>query len=98
WWRATGYWGGYAEYRTDRPGTDECATADTNTGWSTGFQKSRYMAELAHEKISEWGPNEVPNSPELLATAATYAGLAYQIFGETFCELTVDVGPLMQPD
>jgi hypothetical protein len=96
WWRATGYWGGWAEYRSDRPSTAECATDDTNTGWATGLQKSRYMAELAHEKITEWG-SEVPNSTRLLATAATYAGLVYQIFGETFCELTVDVGPLMQP-
>lgn len=97
WWRATGYWGNYAEYRADRPGTAECATADTNTGWATGFQKARFMAELSHEKISGWG-SDVPNAPRLLATAATYAGLTYQIFGETFCELTVNVGPLMQPD
>lgn len=96
WWRATGYWGGWAEYRTDRPGTDECAVDDINTGWATGFQKSRFLAETAHAKIGEWG-NEVPNSARLLATAATYAGLVYQIFGETYCELTVDVGPLMQP-
>ncbi len=95
WWRATGYWTGWAEYRTDRPGTAECATDDTNTGWATGFQKSRYLAEVAHGKITEWG-NEVPNSARLLATAATYAGLVYQVFGETYCELTVDVGPLMQ--
>src|SRR5690606_30699147 len=31
-------------------------------------------------------------------TAATYAGLVYQVFGEAFCELTVNTGPLMQPD
>jgi starch-binding outer membrane protein, SusD/RagB family len=96
WWRATGYWGGWAEYRTDRPSTEECATSDINTGWATGFQKSRFLAETTHEQISGWG-NEVPNSARLLATAATYAGLVYQIFGETYCELTVDVGPLMPP-
>ncbi len=97
WWRATGYWGGWAEYRSDRPGTDECATDDTNTGWATGFQKSRFMAETAYAKISEWG-DQVPNADRLLATSAVYAGLVYEIFGETFCEITVDVGPLMQPD
>lgn len=97
WWRATGYWGGWAEYRTDRPPTEECATSDINMGWATGLQKSRYLAETAHTQITGWG-NEVPNSARLLATAATYAGLAYQIFGETFCELAVDVGPLMQPN
>src|SRR5690606_12981461 len=97
WWRATGYWTGWAEYRQDRPGTAECALDDTNTGWATGFQKSRFLAETAHEKISEWG-SEIENSQQLLATAATYAGLVYQVFGETFCELTVNTGPLMQPD
>ena len=97
WWRGTGYWGGWAEYRTTRPGGGECATGDTSTGFSTGFQKSRFMAETAHEKITEWGA-EVPNSQQLLATAATYAGLVYQVFGETYCELTVDTGNLMQPD
>jgi hypothetical protein len=96
WWRATGYWGGWAEYRSDRPGTAECATDDTNTGWATGFQKARFMAETAHARLDEWG-GEVANSNRLKATAATYAGLAYQVFGETYCELTVDVGPLMQP-
>lgn len=97
WWRATGYWGGWAEYRTDRPGTAECATADTNTGWATGLQKSRLLSETSYEKITEWG-GEVPNSNVLLATSATYAGLVYQIFGETFCEVAVDVGPILTPD
>jgi hypothetical protein len=96
WWRATGYWGGWAEYRTDRPATAECATDDINTGWATGFQKSRFMAETAHKHIGEWGA-QVPNASRHLATVATYAGLVYQVFGETYCELTVDTGPLMQP-
>ncbi|MQA89727.1 MAG: RagB/SusD family nutrient uptake outer membrane protein [Gemmatimonas sp.] len=61
------------------------------------MQKSRFVAETAHEKITEWG-DEVNNSQQLLATAATYAGLVYQILGETYCESTVDTGPLMQPD
>ena len=97
WWRATGYWGGWAEYRADRPETTECATDDTNMGWAVGFQKSRLMAETAHKSITTWGA-QVPNANRHLATTATYAGLVYEIFGETFCEVTVDVGPLMKPD
>jgi len=97
WWRATGYWGGWAEYRTDRPSTEECGTSDINVGWATGLQKARYLAEIGHTQITGWGA-EVPNASRLLATAATYAGLSYQIFGETFCELTVDTGPLMTPN
>lgn len=96
WWRATGYWGGWAEYRTDRPGTGECANDDTSSSFATSFQKARFLSETAHAGITEWG-DQVPNANQLLATSATYAGLAYQVFGETYCELTVDVGPIMQP-
>jgi starch-binding outer membrane protein, SusD/RagB family len=55
------------------------------------------MAETAHREITGWA-GQIGNSDRLLATAATYAGLTYQVFGETYCELTVDVGPLMQPN
>jgi len=95
WIRATGYWGGWAEYQTNRPGGGECATDDTSTGWGTGFQKSRMLAEKAYDLLGEWG-SEVSNGTQLAATAATYAGLVYQVFGETYCELTVDGGPIMK--
>lgn len=95
WIRATGYWGGWAEYQTIRPGAGDCATSDTSTGWSTGFQKSRTLAEKAYGLLGEWG-SEVTNNQQLAATAATYAGLVYQIFGETYCEVTADVGPIMK--
>jgi hypothetical protein len=97
WWRATGYWGGWAEYQTDRPSTAECANDDTSSAFATSFMKSRLVSETAYEKITEWG-SQISNSPMLLATAATYAGLNYQIFGETFCELTIDTGAIMQPE
>jgi hypothetical protein len=96
WWRATGYWGNWAEYRSDRPAAGECATSDTNDNWGTGFQKSRFLAETTYKKLGEWGTT-VNNSTQMKAVAATYAGLNYQVFGETYCELTVDNGPLMKP-
>lgn len=100
WLRGTGYWNSWAEYRQKRPDGGECATGDTNASFSTGLQKSRLMSETAYSMITEWTGEgkEVVNAEQLLATSATYAGLVYQIFGETFCELTVDSGPLMTPE
>jgi starch-binding outer membrane protein, SusD/RagB family len=98
WWRGTGYWGGWAEYRTIRPSETECGVADTGTGWYQALQTSRFLSEQAYEQISGWTDEQVANREQLLATAATYAGLSYQIFGETFCELAVNVGPLMTPE
>lgn len=98
WWRGTGYWGGYAEYRILRPAAGGCATGDTSTGWYQGLQTSRFLAEQAYEYISGWTDEEVGGAgtrQQLLATSAVYAGLAYQYFGETFCELAVNVGGIM---
>jgi hypothetical protein len=39
----------------------------------------------------------VPNRDRLMATAAIYAGLFYQVFGETYCEFSPGVGPLLTP-
>jgi starch-binding outer membrane protein, SusD/RagB family len=97
WWRATGYWGGWAEYRTERPGDGECADGDTSSSFATSFQKARLLSETAYNSITEWG-DQVPDAERLLATSATYAGLTYQVLGETYCELTVDVGPILQPE
>jgi len=98
WWRGTGYWGGWAEYRTNRPSTAACGVEDTGTGWYQALQTSRFLAEQAYEQLSNWTDDQVPNRGRLLATSAVYAGLAYQVFGEIFCELAVNVGPLMTPD
>ena len=99
WVRTTGYWGGWAEYRSTRAGTGTCGATDFGTGWYGDLQSARWVAEQAYEHIEEWSPDEiVGDRNELLATSATYAGLVYQLAGEVFCEWAANVGPLMSPE
>lgn len=58
---------------------------------------ARYMAELAIETISKFPESEVANRNTLLATANAYAGYAYTLLGEAFCEVTIARGPIVQP-
>lgn len=95
--RVTGWWGGSFEYRT-APNTAACNTAENSYGWWTPLQAGRFMAEESYRRISEWSAQQVKNRERLLAQSAIYAGVAYSLLGEYFCEVAVDSGPLMSPD
>ncbi|MFN0180343.1 MAG: RagB/SusD family nutrient uptake outer membrane protein [Gemmatimonadales bacterium] len=75
-------------------GTGNCNDA---YGVFTPLHTARYQAEDAFRRITGFPDADVPNKPVLLATAAAYAGYAYTLLGEGFCEMTVDAGPLMPP-
>ena len=96
--RTVGWWGGRFE-RPATPGTGGgCAGSQENSSgsWFKPFHKGRWMAEQAYTLMeTEWDETLVPNREELMATAAIYAGIAYTQFGEFFCEVTADAGPLM---
>jgi len=97
-WRTSGYWPAQATYGGFRPGAGSCPQqSDTATNFYMSFQKAALMAETAHELLSGWTDAEVPNRTRHLATSAVYAGLFYQIHGETFCEFAPLAGPLKQP-
>lgn len=66
-------------------------------GVFTPLQTARFQAEDAYRRISAFPDADVPDKGNLLATAAAYAGYAYTLLGEGFCEMTVDAGPLMTP-
>lgn len=66
-------------------------------GLYTPLQTARYVAELAIAKIEGFPDAAVPNKATLLATAHAYAGYAYTLLGEGFCEVTIDIGPILQP-
>lgn len=92
--RVTGWWGGSHEF-DDAPTTAECNSSNTSYGWWTPLHKGRYLAEGAYTRILEW---DVPNKERLLAQSAIYAGFTYDLFGEFFCEMAFDKGPLLSPD
>ncbi|MCA9738781.1 MAG: RagB/SusD family nutrient uptake outer membrane protein [Gemmatimonadetes bacterium] len=102
-WESTGWFTrAWAEYTVSSQNgaldTTPCGEIDTTSGFFTSFQSARFQAEQAHAQISDFDAAEVPNREKLLAQAATYAGYVYQAFGEHWCEVAVDLGPLMTPD
>jgi hypothetical protein len=95
--RVTGWWGGAFEYQT-APGTANCNTGETGFGWWTALHYGRFLAEQTYERLGTWTDAEVANRSRLRAQVGIYAGLAYSVLGETFCEMAVEAGPLMTPD
>ncbi len=97
-WRTSGYWTASASYSGGRPGGGSCTgQGDTGASYFSGFQRSRWLAETAYDSISVWTDADVEDRSTLLATAAVYAGLHYQIYGETYCEYSPAVGPMLTP-
>lgn len=92
--RVTGWWRGTAEYDSN-PSLSNCNTGETSYGWWTPLQKGRFLAEGAYERITEW---DVDNKDRLLAQAALYAAIPYDVFGSYFCEVSFEEGPLLSPD
>jgi starch-binding outer membrane protein, SusD/RagB family len=100
-WESTGWFTrAWAEYQvqatTASVNTLACGTSDTSSGFFQAFQASRFQAEQAYDAIQGF-EGEVADREQLLASAAVYAGLNYQLFGEHWCEMTADVGPVLTP-
>ncbi|MEX2581630.1 MAG: hypothetical protein WD766_00015 [Gemmatimonadota bacterium] len=91
--KTTGWYGSNLQYSPSPGGT--CHTSSTSVGSFTSLQKGRWMAEQSYERLTDWTVEEAPNRERLLATAAIYAGLTYTFFGELYCEITANTGPLM---
>ena len=59
------------------------------------FQTVRFTAEDYINRINGFDPASVENKDFLIGALNAYAGYAYQILGETMCELTFDGGPIV---
>jgi len=91
--RTVGWWGSRFERAVSPPG-GRCSTGETSVGWFSPLHAGRWMAEQVYARLeNEW--TTLPDREELMGTAAIYAGLVYTTFGELFCEVTADGGPLM---
>jgi hypothetical protein len=55
------------------------------------------MAESAIARIEEYPAAAVPRRDEQIGLLAAYAGYAYTLLGEGYCEMAVDQGPLLTP-
>jgi hypothetical protein len=74
-------------------GANDC----TSSAWSMygPLQTARVQAENTAKRLEGWTDTEVPGRIGLLATAYAYAGYSYVLLGEGFCEMAIDVGPLI---
>jgi hypothetical protein len=67
----------------------------TGLGAYTPLQQARYMAEEASRLIEGFPDEAVPEKTDMLAHLAAYAGYAYVLLGEGYCEMAIDQGPLV---
>lgn len=98
--RDTGWWGGVHEFSSTTGTGTVCNSANTAFAWWNPLHAGRFLAEEAYRHLSEvWTPDQVTgNRDRLLAESAIYAGVAYNLFGEHFCEMAFDAGPLLTAD
>ncbi len=75
----------------------DVALCNGNFGYGvfTPMQKARVSAESSRARIEEWGDGDVSGRSEKIATVAAYGAFSRAILGEAFCEMTIDVGPIM---
>ena len=96
--RTVGWWGGRFEM-PPTPGTGGgCAGSQENSSgtWFKPLHKGRWMGEQLYARLAnEWDASQVADREQLMGMAAIYVGITYATFGEFFCEVTADAGPLM---
>ena len=68
---------------------------DFGYGVFTPMQKARVSAESSRTRIEGWDDADVPGKAEKTAVVATYGAFSRAILAEAFCEMTIDVGPIM---
>ena len=78
------------------PNYSQAACEDWGYGLYTPLQTARFQAEDVYERVGGFGA-DVTNSDELQATVRAYGGYSLLALGEGFCEMAIDVGPLMTP-
>jgi hypothetical protein len=68
---------------------------NTAYGIYTTLHTARFQAEDVFRRISNFPEAQVPNRTRLLATARVYGAYALVALGEGFCEMAIDLGPLL---
>lgn len=64
-------------------------------GVFTPMQKARVSAEASRTRLEGWDDADVSDRPAKIATVAAYGAFSRAILGEAFCEMTIDVGPIL---
>ena len=83
-----------------RPNTGDCDDGGNND-WSyyDQFTTSRAQAVGTYDRLTNlWGDNDVDDREQKQALMALYSAAVLDIFGEHWCEMALDAGPLMTED
>jgi len=77
-------------------------TCETTDGFFPGgmhvpMQTARFLSENVFERLEGWTDAQVANRSALMATVRAYGGYTYTFFGETYCSIAFDGGPVQQP-
>ena len=82
------------------PANDPNYSQGTCEGWGYGLytplHTARFQAEDIYARLGTFGA-DVTNVGGLQATVRAYGGYSLMALGEGFCEMALDVGPLMTP-
>lgn len=72
-------------------------TCDNNYGLYTPFHIARYQAQDVYARLERFDAAKVPDTlkARLEATVRAWGGFAVIALGESFCEVTMDAGPIM---
>ncbi|MQA90849.1 MAG: hypothetical protein GEU90_11510 [Gemmatimonas sp.] len=90
---------GYADYSSEA-GEGNCDAMDSSYNFLDSFQIARAFGYQAYDRITAWTPEELgpqQNKERLLALTALYVGISLDVFGEHFCDIMLDGGPIMNP-
>jgi hypothetical protein len=78
--------------------TGSCPTAlnTSNAGFYVALSSARFVTDDAFKRIEAFTPEQLSfNKAQTLSMLASFAGYAYTLLGEGFCQMAIDGGPLM---
>lgn len=77
----------------------DCDSDSEDNDWYDRLHASRRLAGQLYSRLeTDWTVEQVPRREEYMAITAIYQAAALDHFGEVFCEMAVDEGPLMSPE
>lgn len=96
-WLNDNIWGWRGVETQSAAGTCSNNRNASGFGAYTPLHEARFIIESTIDRISAFDVAAVPDRDQMVTTLYAYAGYAYTLLGEGFCEMAIDQGPLMQP-
>lgn len=95
-WRTYNVWGAKLQELNTNTGPCQTNLDGDGIGFYTALSRARFMNDDAFERIGAFNDADLPlNKSQAQAQLAAYAGFAYTMLGEGFCEAAIAGGPIM---